>query len=345
MEAQSRSRSRSRILGCSSMFRFFRSLVGRKGRSKNSDKAQAGSRPGSSQEPKASSRIGRFGGRKRKRQPPATQLWALSVDSSHLPLWDAFGLGTGDVGAPSFTPTEIQRLRAQGIEVSSVSPRGNREVLDHLPEKKKGEKEVPTGEASGDAGASDRDHCAQDPAVEQGCFSLVEGPLVPSPNACSREEDEEREYLVGGELTPSKVGSTPWNYLLSLYKHLQKSAMAKRGACPQLPTKEGSAHEEKEEEGDPKEEHSEFKACIPRIIAQHSPLHTTFRSTDTVGFMQSKLKKILEVQRESRLWKVDSLEDRKLLTQPEITLEEAGIVDGQHLLLEETDEMGNWPPE
>ncbi|XP_022281650.1 uncharacterized protein LOC111098223 isoform X3 [Canis lupus familiaris] len=62
------------------------------------------------------------------------------------------------------------------------------------------------------------------------------------------------------------------------------------------------------------------------------------------GFVESELKKLLIVQRESGLWKMGSHEGQELLTQPEITLEEAGIVDGQHLLLEEMDEMGNWPP-
>lgn len=47
------------------------------------------------------------------------------------------------------------------------------------------------------------------------------------------------------------------------------------------------------------------------------------------GFVESELKKILAVQRESRLWKVGSPEGRELLTQPDITLEEAGMVDGQ----------------
>lgn len=47
------------------------------------------------------------------------------------------------------------------------------------------------------------------------------------------------------------------------------------------------------------------------------------------GFVESELKKILAVRRESRLWKVGNPEGRELLTQPDITLEEAGMVDGQ----------------
>ena len=47
------------------------------------------------------------------------------------------------------------------------------------------------------------------------------------------------------------------------------------------------------------------------------------------GFVEAELKKLLVVQRESRLWKMGGYDGRELLTQPEITLEEAGIVDGQ----------------
>ncbi|XP_034509312.1 putative gametogenetin-binding protein 1 [Ailuropoda melanoleuca] len=195
-----------------------------------------------------------------------------------------------------------------------------------------------------------------------------------------------------------------------------------------FPLKEGLP-DEKGKEKETEEEDSSFKLCVPGIVTLQSPLHKTFRSTDTVGsenthtqarrreptgqgvswgshgggevvmrpapgFVESELKKLLAVQRESRLWKMGSHEGRELLTQPEITLEEAGIVDGQghqaegegshppafgecwgprggalrqlkhhprleggvqsplgvvsrteHLLLEEMDEMGNWPPE
>ncbi|XP_064140753.1 putative gametogenetin-binding protein 1 [Loxodonta africana] len=114
----------------------------------------------------------------------------------------------------------------------------------------------------------------------------------------------------------------------------------------QFPLKVGLPPEkDKGEEEEVEEEDSLFNLCVPGIVTLQSPLHKTFRSTDTVGFVESELKKLLAVQRESRLWKMGSKEGRELLAQPEITLEEAGVVDGQHLLLEEMDEMGNWPPE
>ncbi|XP_045148223.1 inositol 1,4,5-trisphosphate receptor type 3 [Echinops telfairi] len=98
-----------------------------------------------------------------------------------------------------------------------------------------------------------------------------------------------------------------------------------------FPPKEGLALE-KEKGGDEEtEEDSVFNFCVPGIVPLQSPLHKTFRSTDTVGFVESELKMLLAVRRESRLWKMGAQEGRELLAQPEITLEEAGIVDGQVL--------------
>uniref|UniRef100_A0A8C8XB86 Gametogenetin-binding protein 1 n=1 Tax=Panthera leo TaxID=9689 RepID=A0A8C8XB86_PANLE len=270
-------------------------------------------------------------------------------------------------------------------------PRRSQEVLGNLSgkEETEEEKEEAVGEASGDTETSDRGHFAQALELEQGCLQRAMGPLEVGPETFTREE--EKECLLDGDLrlASSKVGTTPWNRrLLTLYKQLQKSAVAK------FPLKEGLPDEEKGKEEEMEEEDSSFKVCVPGIVTLQSPLHKTFRSTDTVGFVESELKKLLVVQRESRLWKMGSHEGRELLTQPEITLEEAGIVDGQghqaegegsrppafgecwgprggvlrqlkhhprlegrvqpplgvvsrteHLLLEEMDEMGNWPPE
>nr|XP_045049332.1 putative gametogenetin-binding protein 1 [Desmodus rotundus] len=162
----------------------------------------------------------------------------------------------------------------------------------------------------------------------------------------------------------------------------------------EFPIKEGLPHkEEGEEEEMEEEDDSSYQLCVPGIATLQPPLHKTFRSTDTVGFMESELKKLLVVQQESRLWKMGGHEGREPLIHPEISLEEAGIADGQglqlpggshppafgecwgpgreaprqlkhhpglerrvqsppgvvysteHLLLEEMDEMGNWPPE
>uniref|UniRef100_A0A8C6GEY3 Gametogenetin-binding protein 1 n=1 Tax=Mus spicilegus TaxID=10103 RepID=A0A8C6GEY3_MUSSI len=346
---------RSRILGCSSMLRFLRNLVGSKGSSKSTNKPLTRSQPSSSWEQDVvSPMMGHQGGRGRK-EPRAKVHSAASSNGKREPLprvlsaapsnlrHDAFGLGTGDSGSQTLTSKDVQKLRAQGVEVTSVPLRGTWEVLEQLSEKK-GEEEEPIGEVSG---ASDREHFGQALETEQGCLQWVPGPLELTPGAFIKEEEDEHCPIEFGDLKPSscKVGSTPWNYLLGLYKQLQKSAMAKaqRPAAPQLALKDGLPHEEKGEREEAVDE-SCPKWCAPRASTYQSPLQKKFRSTDTVGFVESELKKILSVQREARLWKVGNPEGRELLTQPDITLEEAGMVDGQHLLLEEMDEMGNWPP-
>ncbi|XP_021077091.1 gametogenetin-binding protein 1 isoform X2 [Mus pahari] len=207
----------------------------------------------------------------------------------------------------------------------------------------------------------EREHFGQALETEQGCLQWVPGPLVLTPGALIKEEEDEDCPIEFGDLKPSscKVGSTPWIYFLGLYKQFQKSAMAKaqRPSASQLALKDGLPHEEKGEREEAVDESNHKwcaprassdescpKWCAPRASTYQSPLQKAFRSTDTVGFVESELKKILSVQREARLWKVGNPEGRELLTQPDITLEEAGMVDGQHLLLEEMDEMGNWPP-
>ncbi|XP_027458956.1 gametogenetin-binding protein 1-like isoform X2 [Zalophus californianus] len=307
----------SRILGRSSMFRFFRSLVGSRGSPKSSDKARLRRRACSSQQQDATPLMMNRQGGAGKKEPrlPTTLPYTLSVA---LPQHDPSGLGMGDVGAQTPTPMEVLRVGAQGGEVKPILSRGSQEVLGSP-----SEKEEAVGEASGDMRISDRDHFAQALEVEQRCPQRAMGPLEVSPKNFTREE--EKDCLLDGDLrlASAKVGATPWNRLLTLYKQLQKSATAK------FPLKEGLPDEEKGKEQEMEEENSSFNLCVPGIVTLQSPLHKTFRSTDTVGFVESELKKLLAVQRESRLWKMGSHEGRELLTQPEITLEEAGIVDGQ----------------
>ncbi|TKC49541.1 hypothetical protein EI555_016473, partial [Monodon monoceros] len=314
MEAPASS-PRSRILGHSSMFRFFRSLVGSKGSPKSSDKALLGGQSCPFQEQNATPLMtDHQGGAGRESRPPATLPYTLSVA---LPQPDPSGLGLGDTGPQTPTPVEVLRVLAQGVEVKPVLPTGSQEVLGNLSELEEREEEQRT----------DRGSRGYRDLRQQGCLQRAMGPLDISPETFTREEEKER--LLDGDLrlASSQVGATPWNRLLSLYKQLQKSATAKSWAHPQIPLKEGLPCEEKGGEEETEEEDSSLKLCVPGIVTLQSLLHKTFRSTDTVGFVESELKKLLVVQRESRLWKMGGHEGRKLLTQPEITLEEAGIVD------------------
>ncbi|XDA86843.1 hypothetical protein R6Z07F_016550 [Ovis aries] len=318
MEAAASS-PRPRILGRSPMFCFSWSLVGSKcGRESSGQALRRGwSWPLGGQDavPVMPDRQGQAG--RRESRPPATLPFARP---GALPRPSPSGLEMGDPGAQTCPPAEVM---AQGVEVKPVLPRGSQEVLGHLSELEERE-EAATGEASGNTGTSERGHSAQASAVEPGCARRAVGPLEFSPEAFTRE----KECLVDGDprLASSKVGAAPWNRLLGLYKRLQKGAMAK----PQFPLKEGLPREEPgEEEEAAAEEDSALKLCVPGIVTLQSPLHKAFRSTDTAGFVEVELKKLLVVRRESRLWKIGGYDGRELLTQPEITLEEAGVVDGQ----------------
>uniref|UniRef100_A0A8C3W494 Ubiquitin-like domain-containing protein n=1 Tax=Catagonus wagneri TaxID=51154 RepID=A0A8C3W494_9CETA len=283
---------------------------GGKGSPKSSDQALAGGRPCPLQEQDTTPLMtGRQGAAGRKEPwPPALLPCTLAVA---LPRTSPSGLGLG-----------VLRVVAWGVEVRSVPGRGGQEALGSLSEMEEREEEEVAGATLGDTGTSDRGRFAQGLEVDRGGLQRAAGLLEVSPKALAREE---AECLLDGKLrlASSKVGATPWSHLLSLYKQLQKSAMAK------FPLKESLPLEDKDIEEEMEEEHSSLKLYVPGIVTLPSPLHKTFRSTDTVGFMESELKKLLVVQRESCLWKMDSPEGRGLLTQPEVTLEEVGIVDSQ----------------
>ncbi|XP_015422954.1 PREDICTED: gametogenetin-binding protein 1 isoform X1 [Myotis davidii] len=163
-------------------------------------------------------------------------------------------------------------------------------------------------------------------------------PAGPSPPPLPADPADGRVAAFTGDLRPAslKVGATPWNHILTLYKQFQKLAMAK------LPLEEDLTDEEEGEEEEMEEEDSSFKLCVP--VPLQSPLHKTFRPIETVGFVESELKKFLEAQQESRLRlrKMRSLEGLEPLVPSEITLE--SILGDQGLLLQEMDALGNWPP-
>lgn len=165
-------------------------------------------------------------------------------------------------------------------------------------------------------------HFAQTPEVEQSAM----GPLEVSPEALAVEE----QRLLDGELRRAslKVGATPWNHILALYKQFQKLAMAKLLV------------EEEGEEEEMEEEDSSFKLCVPATLQW--PLHKTLKPIDRVGFVESELRKLLAAQQESRRWKMGSPEGQAPLVPPEITLE--SIMGDQCLLLQEMDDLGKWPP-
>lgn len=143
---------RYRILGRSSMFRFFRSLVGSKGSPKSSDKALLGDRACPSQEQDAVPLMmdHQEGLGRKEPRPPATGPNTFSVA---LPPNDPSGLGMGDMGGQTPTPVEVLKVVAQGVEMKSFGPRSSQEVSEK--EREEEEKEA-ARKASGDTGTSDR---------------------------------------------------------------------------------------------------------------------------------------------------------------------------------------------
>ncbi|KAG8512135.1 Gametogenetin-binding protein 1, partial [Galemys pyrenaicus] len=272
----------SRSLAHSSMFRFLCSLVGGKGGPKSSDKLLGGQEC-PSEEQDATPLIPDHQGRGGRKEP-----WPLRL---------SLGLGTSQPP----TPIKVLRATAQSAEGKSVLPREGQQVLGNLCEK-----EV---------------HLAQAQELKQGCLERAVGPWEDSPEAFATEEEE---YLLEGDfrLAPLDVEATPWRCLLTLYKQLQKSTMAKES----LPQEE---EDEEEEEEEMEEADSSFELCASDTETLQAPLHKASRRADPLGFMESELKKLLVVQREPHLWKMGDYKDQELLTQPEVAPEGVGIVEGQ----------------
>ncbi|XP_031820919.1 gametogenetin-binding protein 1-like isoform X2 [Sarcophilus harrisii] len=319
----------------SSVLRFFRSLVGGKSSQQDSDQTLV---LGRGREQDVIPLMGT-----EEASGPGQEEQLLQAKMSHAlhlprskeshPHIDIAGLGMGDSGVHA--PSDFQEDRVQALEGKLAMAVAIQDLPTDLLEK-----EEEAGEASGDMRSVSRGHFAQAMCGEDESLPMAMGSLEISPEAFTAEEEKEC-LLQNLRLGSAKAEGTPWNRLLNIYKQLRKPTTVK------FPPQESLTHQENEEdvEVEEEEEDSSFNLSVHGFATLQSPLHKTFKSTDTVGFVENELKKLLAVQRESRLWKTGGQEGRELLIQPEVTLEEAGIVDGQHLLLEEMDEMGNWPPD
>ncbi|XP_036622058.1 gametogenetin-binding protein 1-like isoform X2 [Trichosurus vulpecula] len=323
----------------SSVLRFFRSLVGGKSSHQDPDQAVVLGRDREQDVIPLMGTDNASGPGKEELVCQAKMSHALHLPGpkgSHHQM-DIAGLGMGDSGVHA--PAELQEDGVQGPEGKLALAVAGQDLPTDQLEK---EEEEEAGEASGDMRTVGRGHFAQAMCGEDESLPMAMGSLEISPEAFTAAEEKECLLQKDLRLGSEKAEGTPWNRLLSMYKHLRKPATAKESLTHQ--ENEEDVEVEEEEEGE-KEEDSSFSLSVHGFATVQSPLHRTFKSTDTVGFVENELKKLLAVQRDSRLWKTGGQEGRELLIQPEVTLEEAGIVDGQHLLLEEMDEMGNWPPD
>ncbi|KAM4835100.1 gametogenetin-binding protein 1-like isoform 2-T3 [Thomomys bottae] len=152
---------------------------------------------------------------------------------------------------------------------------------------------------------------------QQGPQRATELPVA-NTRAFTREEEEEakekeeEEGLLKGDLrwTSSEVRAKPWSHLLSLYKQLQKSVMTK------FSVQEDLTKEEKGEEGSP------LRLYDTHMATSQSSLRRTFMYTETLGFVESELKKLLSGPQDSSLWKVDSPKGQELPAQSKVIVKE-----------------------
>ncbi|XP_036908671.1 gametogenetin-binding protein 1-like isoform X2 [Sturnira hondurensis] len=311
------------------MLHFFRSLVGSKGSPKSSDKALLGDQQCPLRELAAASLV-TAGQRGVGKKDPKLQASVPHTLTMALPQHSPSGLGMG-VGVLGIT--------APGVEVKSVQPRESLEVLGNLSEKEREEEEEEEAaeEPSGDTGTSDRAHFPQALEVKQ----RATGPLEVSPEVSTREE--KKEWLLDGDLRLASlnVGATPWNHLLTLYKQLQKLAMAK------FPIKEGSPHRRKvrKRKWRKRTAHSSsvFQALSPssRHCRRHlGQLIQWGHQADGEGSHHPACGECWGPGREAlRQLKHHPRLERRVQSPPGV------VYSPEHLLLEEMDEMGNWPPE
>ncbi|XP_007892407.1 uncharacterized protein LOC103179114 [Callorhinchus milii] len=130
--------------------------------------------------------------------------------------------------------------------------------------------------------------------------------------------------------TSIRMSFSPWTKLLNMYSRMKKSPI------PKLQNKE-SSQELLREEG------QRIQLILYRYNDTNPLIFSHFRTTDSVGFVEMEIKKMLDVQNEICLWKRDSNEETRLLQRSDVTLQDAGIHNEQILILEEKDLHGGRP--
>ncbi|XP_072336483.1 uncharacterized protein [Scyliorhinus torazame] len=128
-----------------------------------------------------------------------------------------------------------------------------------------------------------------------------------------------------------KMSFSPWSKLLNMYSKMKKSPI------PKFHSKENS-QELLKEDG------QRIQLIVYRCNESNPLVFSHFRTTDSVGFVEMEIKKMLDVQNEVRLWKKGLNDETSLLQRSDSTLKDAGILREQVLLLEEKDvhESRSW---
>ncbi|XP_078500364.1 uncharacterized protein LOC144755389 isoform X2 [Lissotriton helveticus] len=143
-----------------------------------------------------------------------------------------------------------------------------------------------------------------------------------SAEVSSTDEDESDCLLKGSSLSEEeRVTLSPWTRLLNMYCKMKRSSQYT--VPPNLPP---------DREGYP------INITVCGSSLPQPKLFRTFKSTDTVGFLEAQLKSVLQISCKSRLLKKGGKAGEEVLDKSEITLEEAGITHGEILLLEKVEE-------
>uniref|UniRef100_UPI00398F10A1 uncharacterized protein isoform X2 n=1 Tax=Pristiophorus japonicus TaxID=55135 RepID=UPI00398F10A1 len=113
-----------------------------------------------------------------------------------------------------------------------------------------------------------------------------------------------------------RMSFSPWSKLLNMYSKMKKSPI------PKLHNRENS-QELLKEDG------QRIQLIVYRCNESNPLIFSHFRTTDSVGFVEMEIKKMLDVQNEVRLWKKGLNDETSLLQRSDSTLKDAGILREQ----------------
>ncbi|XP_055510550.1 gametogenetin-binding protein 1-like [Leucoraja erinacea] len=119
-----------------------------------------------------------------------------------------------------------------------------------------------------------------------------------------------------------RMSFSPWGKLLNMYSKMKKSPV------PKLYSTE-NAQEVLKDDG------QRIRLIVYRYNEKNPMVFSHFRTTDSVGFVEMEIKKMLDVHHDVRLWKKGLNDETSLLHRSDSTLKDAGIIHEQVLLLEE----------
>nr|XP_014343611.1 PREDICTED: uncharacterized protein LOC102345486 isoform X2 [Latimeria chalumnae] len=210
-------------------------------------------------------------------------------------------LGTGmskpaQAGAP-MSPINTEPLEKMHLSRSHSSPSSISR------ESRNSKHEDGAGEASKDRGREISGPCR----VNSPQVSLSDDSISMSMSfAETSSSNQEFEYLVKDVSAEgaTKTSMSPWRKIMNVYNQMKRSG--KRSPVPKL-RRRRTPSQVLRGEGDP------IELFVYRYIDQKPFLFCHFKASDTLGFLRSELKKLMDIQQEYRLWKKDLNTEIELL--------------------------------